>query len=814
MRARLAATPVAGERGPRAEFQGGNVVASKRRARWSARGVGALFAGALVLPLGVSGALADTADAANVTVPADQVGVQLYSLIPWVEDVGLEAVFQRLQEVGIQNIEPYGGNFSDLTAEEFKALADKYDLNVSSSHYNVDEDTFDTTLEYVKTIGQEYVGSGGFPDPGIDTYANTLATAEAMNRLGKRSVEAGTGKFFGHNHTSELLKTYEHNGEDLMAWEILVAETDPKYVTFEVDVAWAAHANVDVPALLRKYSDRVELLHIKDGDGLGTADRPTFTNLGDGENKLQEILAAAADGNIEYYIMEYDRAADGNSFVTNGFEYLTGITPPYIPATTEDVTFSDADATYLVPSVQGVEYVLDGQVLEPGYYAGKGDVTITARTLDGYTLTEGSAAAWSHTFTLDSADRVTVPADKVGVQLFSLIPWVGEDGLEPVLGTLADIGIKNIEPFGGNFSDYTAEEFRAMTDELGLHVPSSHYNTDEDTFDETLEYVKTVGQEYVGSGGFAAPGVDTYENTLATAATMDRLGKRSVDAGVGKFFGHNHAGEMLTKYVHEGELLSAWEILVRETNPEYVTFEVDVAWATHGRMDVPALLREYGDRVSMLHIKDGDGLGIADRPSFTNLGDGDNNLQAILAAAQDTAVEYYIMEYDVAADGESFVTEGYEYLTGLDAYAPTAVTPAEVTFSDDDATFTIPASEGVEYLVDGTVVEAGVHAGEGSVTVTARALEGFVLADGATAEWTHTFTAPDTDGGDQDTSGESGESGESGASDDAAAGDGGSGSLPETGSDVGGVAAASALLLLVGAAILVTRRRQLGVNAG
>src|SRR5699024_2691167 len=128
---------------------------------------------------------------------------------------------------------------------------------------------------------------------------------------------------------------------------------------------------------------------------------------------------------------------------------------------------------------------------------------------------------------------------------------------------------QNIEPFGGNFADYTAEEFRAMTDELGLHVPSSHYNVDEDTFDETLEYVATLGQEYVGSGGFAAPGVDTYEDTLATAAAMSRLGERSVEAGVGKFFGHNHAGEMLTKYEHNGELLSAWEILVEETNPDW-----------------------------------------------------------------------------------------------------------------------------------------------------------------------------------------------------------------------------------------------------
>src|SRR5690625_4968857 len=77
-------------------------------------------------------------------------------------------------------------------------------------------------------------------------------------------------------------------------------------------------------------------------------------------------------------------------------------------------------------------------------------------------------------------DPIHVPVDKVSVQMFSLIPWVNADGLEPVLARLAEIGLENIEPFGSNFSGYTAEEFRAMVDDLGLAVPSSHYNVDED----------------------------------------------------------------------------------------------------------------------------------------------------------------------------------------------------------------------------------------------------------------------------------------------------------------------------------------------
>src|SRR5699024_7009597 len=78
------------------------------------------------------------------------------------------------------------------------------------------------------------------------------------------------------------------------------------------------------------------------------------------------------------------------------------------------------------------------------------------------------------------------------------------------------------------------------------------------------------------------------------------------------------------------------------------------------------------------------------------------------------------------------------------------VTPEAVTFSDEDGTesdtYTVPAVEGVEALVEGEAVEAGTYPGTGTVTVTAQALEGYVLAEGADTEWSHEFA---TDGGEE-----------------------------------------------------------------
>src|SRR5699024_205419 len=275
------------------------------------------------------------------------------------------------------------------------------------------------------------------------------------------------------------------------------------------------------------------------------------------------------------------------------------------------VTFTDEPGTendtFTVPEVEGVQYLVDGEVIDAGTHPGQGLVTVTAEAVEGYVLAEGATTEWSHEFSTDGEDpdpdRVTVPADEVSIQMFSLIPWVDEDGQETVLNRLGEIGLENIEPYGGNFSVLSAEEFREQADAAGLSVPSSHFDVDEDGFDETLEFVGTVGQEYVGSGGFPAPGIDSYEDTLATAEAMNRLGESAVDAGFEKFFGHNHDQEFTTTYEHDGQEMSAWEILVAETDPQYVTFEVDVAWAAHAGVDVAELIEQHGDRIELLHIK-------------------------------------------------------------------------------------------------------------------------------------------------------------------------------------------------------------------
>jgi sugar phosphate isomerase/epimerase len=266
--------------------------------------------------------------------------------------------------------------------------------------------------------------------------------------------------------------------------------------------------------------------------------------------------------------------------------------------------------------------------------------------------TTAGAAAPSKSANAECGAGRGIPDSQISVQLWTFASFIGfgsdsatQARLEEVLRGLSEMGYRNVEPF--SFNGLTAEQFDALLAKYKLKAPSRHGPTDEATWDQTLADAKTIGQHYVGSGGFAAPGIGSYEDVLATAATMNRLGERSVKNGTGPIFGHNHQGEFRTKYVdpETGELKSAWQIIVENTDPRYVVFQVDVLWATDGGADPVELLERFGDRIELLHIKDG--INVADPADATPvpLGEGEMDFEPILKAAKGK-VRSYAYEQD------------------------------------------------------------------------------------------------------------------------------------------------------------------------
>ena len=277
----------------------------------------------------------------------------------------------------------------------------------------------------------------------------------------------------------------------------------------------------------------------------------------------------------------------------------------------------------------------------------------------------------------------TVPASKISIQLYTFNRYIdfgeraGEapagapgpqatraERLEFVFAFLSDAGYRNIEPF--SFHGLSVEQFDALAEKYGLKVPSRHMSNSEANWDANIADAKLLGQRWTGSGGFAAPGTGSYENTLATAETMNRLGERSVKNGTGQIFGHNHADQFETMYVDaqgDGTLKTAWQILVENTDPRWVTFQLDVGWAVVGDQDPVALMEQFGDRVELFHVKDIIDIGEPTERQ-TTVGQGEVDWAALFAASQGK-VQQYVIEQDPPVEPFAFAAESFEYVDCL-----------------------------------------------------------------------------------------------------------------------------------------------------
>jgi sugar phosphate isomerase/epimerase len=302
-------------------------------------------------------------------LPVGQTGMQMFNFSRYIsgtpaeQKAKVEQIFQMLHSKGIKVVEPY--SLHSMTAAEMRELANKYDLRIVGRHGGVNEATWDNEITTAKTLGQEFIGSGGTASPGQGTYAQTLATAATLNRLGRRSVEAGVGKVYIHNHTQEFETKYEVNGVIKSAWEILMDNTDPRYVAAELDAGWASDAPIDVPALLNNttYSPRIEMMHVKDLTNTAPAGRsgqPVV--LGTGEIDYGAIFAAAKGKSIKWFHYELDppsAAFDAFAAARQSFDNVRGAAAPALYAAPPSFPTVDAKPATLGDTSQPVPVTVE-----------------------------------------------------------------------------------------------------------------------------------------------------------------------------------------------------------------------------------------------------------------------------------------------------------------------------------------------------------------------------------------------------------------------------------------------------------------------
>jgi sugar phosphate isomerase/epimerase len=270
----------------------------------------------------------------------------------------------------------------------------------------------------------------------------------------------------------------------------------------------------------------------------------------------------------------------------------------------------------------------------------------------GFLGTVGSLGAM---FAFGSPTDETENAKKVGpigLQLYTVRDDMKKD-FHGTLAKVARIGYKEVE-FAGYF-DNDARAVRAALKMNGLTSPSAHigYPVLGDSWNRILDDSATIGQKYV-----ICPWIDeklrTIDGYKQVADLFNKAGEQAKKAGL-QFGFHNHDYEFPPI---DGKV--PLDLLITETDPKFVAFEMDVYWVRHGGADPLALFKKYKGRFPLLHLKDMD----ASR-NMVEVGKGIINWKTILEKGKDEGVKHVFVEHDQPKDAFASIRASYQYLSTL-----------------------------------------------------------------------------------------------------------------------------------------------------
>ena len=215
-----------------------------------------------------------------------------------------KAMLKYTRDAGITHVETaglYG------TAEQTAAMLSEAGVRATSMHVGLDafKQNPQTVIADAKALGVRYVGTAWYPHQAPFKEADARKAIADFNAIGKTMKDAGL-QFFYHNHGYEP----QPFGDGTLL-DLIIRETDPELVKFEMDVLWTWLPGVDPVALIKKYPGRFKLMHIKDmkpgvprGSLTGGIPDSLKSVIGQGQVNWTEVFKAAKADGFEHYYLE------------------------------------------------------------------------------------------------------------------------------------------------------------------------------------------------------------------------------------------------------------------------------------------------------------------------------------------------------------------------------------------------------------------------------------------------------------------------------------------------------------------------------
>lgn len=248
----------------------------------------------------------------SVVLGPRTLGLQLYTVRALLAQ-DFEGTLERVASIGYREVEFAG--YHGRTAAQVRAALERVGLTAPSAHVPIDQvrTAWPQVVDDAAMVGHQWITIPWVPatDWKEDDWQRLV---ELLNERGQEAERAGLRVAY-HNHDFEL------RGSPAPL-ETLVADTDPAFVDFELDVYWLVRAGGDPLAWLARHPGRFPMLHIKDSAG---APEHRMMDVGAGTIDWSALIAQGERTGTRHLFVEHDQPADPLQTARAGFAHLAGL---------------------------------------------------------------------------------------------------------------------------------------------------------------------------------------------------------------------------------------------------------------------------------------------------------------------------------------------------------------------------------------------------------------------------------------------------------------------------------------------------------
>jgi sugar phosphate isomerase/epimerase len=251
------------------------------------------------------------------------VGVQLYTVRSVLPETPLETL-QALDQIGYREAEVVQAGIEKIWPALKQTSLKPVSLHIDTALFMREQDKLPAALNDAKERGFEYVVCPYIAPQDRGGADVMRKLGETLNKAGETCLKTGLHLAY-HNHAFEFQP--QENGGNLL--DVLMQTADAKLVSLELDVMWSTVAGVDPVSVLKRYGNRVAMVHLKDvapgvekryNEGIP---RNAFREVGNGVVDVAAVLKAAADAGVKHYFVEQDQTpGDPVVSLRQSFEYL------------------------------------------------------------------------------------------------------------------------------------------------------------------------------------------------------------------------------------------------------------------------------------------------------------------------------------------------------------------------------------------------------------------------------------------------------------------------------------------------------------